>query len=68
MFLGRQHKNSLKKSWKPAKSQRGQGMTEYILLLVVVIGIAFAFKGKILEVVRGKVETVGGEISGFNSN
>lgn len=31
----------------PIKNEKGQGMVEYILLLVIVIGIVFAFKGRI---------------------
>lgn len=30
-------------------NERGQGAVEYILLLVVVVGLVFAFKGKITK-------------------
>ncbi len=30
-------------------SRRGQGMTEYVLLVAVVVGILFVFKGKISD-------------------
>lgn len=39
-ILNRKKKNHL-------NNEKGQGMVEYILLLVVIIGIVFMFKGKI---------------------
>lgn len=51
-----------------AKDESGQGATEYILLLVVVVGLAMVFKGKIMEVVNAKLEEIGGSIGGFTSN
>ena len=32
------------------KDESGQGATEYILLLVVVVALVFMFKGKILKI------------------
>jgi Flp pilus assembly pilin Flp len=46
-------------------SQSGQGMTEYILLIVIVIAVAVVFKEPIKNAVKGKMESVGGEIQGF---
>jgi Flp pilus assembly pilin Flp len=54
----------MKNLWK---DESGQGATEYILLLVVVVGLAFVFKDKIMEIVKGKLEELGGSISGFTS-
>lgn len=48
------------------KDESGQGATEYILLLVVVVGISFVFKDKITEVVKSKVEELGGRIGSFS--
>ena len=53
-------KTARKNKVKFLKNQKGQGMVEYILLLVVVIGLVFAFKGKItakFNDVMGKTET-----------
>lgn len=37
------------------KNDKGQGMVEYILLLVVIIGIIMAFKPKIMEMYNSAV-------------
>ena len=44
------------------KNQSGQGATEYILLLVVVVGLVFAFKKPITEKFLGSVEKLGGKM------
>ncbi len=41
------------------KNNRGQGATEYILLLVVVVGLVLAFKKPIMEKMKGKVDDLG---------
>ena len=41
-------KNTLKNIWK---DESGQGATEYILMLVVVVAIAFAFRKPILNII-----------------
>lgn len=48
------------------RNEKGQGMVEYILLLVVVIGIVMAFRGKIADVIKGKTDQVGEGINTFN--
>ena len=55
----------LKELWK---DESAQGATEYILLLVVVVGIAILFKGKIMELVGEKIDEVAGGIKGITSN
>lgn len=45
--------------------ESGQGATEYILLLVVVVGLAVLFKGKIMEMVGGKLSELQTSIGGF---
>lgn len=40
------------------KNQSGQGATEYILLLVVVVGLVIAFKKPIMDAVTKKASGV----------
>ncbi len=46
------------------KDESAQGATEYILLLVAVVGMVFVFK----EQIRGKVEQLIGRLSGEIDN
>ncbi len=55
--------STLKKLYK---DESGQGATEYILLLVVVVALALLFRGKITETISGKLEELGGAIGGFS--
>jgi Flp pilus assembly pilin Flp len=54
---------SLKSLWN---DESAQGATEYILLLVVVVTLAFIFKDKIKAAVTGRLENISGEMGGFN--
>ena len=45
--------------------ESAQGTSEYILLLVAIIAVAVLFKDKIAEIVKGKMEDVGGKIGSF---
>lgn len=47
------------------KNKSGQGATEYILLLVVVVALVFMFKEKIKDTMSSKLETLSNDISGF---
>ena len=49
-------KNTLKRLWQ---DESGQGATEYILILVVVTAIVFAFKNQIVEIIGTKTGEVG---------
>lgn len=49
------------------KNKRGQGATEYILLLVVVVGLVMAFKGKIMNIMNEKVGALGNDINSVTS-
>ncbi len=49
------------------KDESGQGTAEYILLLVAVVMVAFIFKGKIKEIITGKMEEVGSSIESIKS-
>ncbi len=50
-------------SRKLLKNQSGQGATEYILLLVVVVALVVMFKGKIQSTVSDKIAELQGSIS-----
>lgn len=50
------------------KDESGQGATEYILLLVVVVGLAFIFKDKIRAIVTEKMGELEGDIGGFKKD
>lgn len=53
-------------SKKLLKNEGGQGMVEYILLLVVIVAIVMLFKGQIKTAVEGKVSELKDAISGFS--
>ena len=57
-----------KKFFGITKNQRGQGATEYILLLMVVVAIAFMFKGQIQSAVNSKLGELSGEIGRFTGD
>ena len=54
-----------KKLWN---DESGQGATEYILLLVVVVALAMVFKQRIMDIVKEKLTALGQDISGFTSS
>jgi len=58
-------KKTLKDLWN---DESGQGATEYILLLVVVVAIALLFRKQIQETIETKLNDLGTAISGFNIN
>lgn len=53
---------TVKKLWN---DESAQGATEYILMLVVVVGIAFTFRNQIKQIIEGKVADVGQKINSF---
>ena len=55
-------KKVLKKLWE---DESGQGTTEYILILVVVVAIVFAFKDKILGIISNKTGELEGKLGGL---
>lgn len=48
------------------KDESGQGATEYILLLVVVVALAFMFRDSIKAALSGKLDEVSKSIGIFN--
>lgn len=55
-------KNFIKSLWK---DESAQGATEYILLLVVVVGVALMFKGQIMEQVKGLIDQLSAGLGKF---
>lgn len=55
-------------STKLIKNQSGQGATEYILLLVVVVALVIMFKGQIKSALDGKLSELNSSISGFKGD
>lgn len=56
-------KSTLKRLWQ---DESAQGATEYILLLVVVVSLAFLFRGQITEFVTGRLGALGEGLNSFN--
>lgn len=50
------------------QNQSGQGATEYILLLVVVVGMVVAFGPKIKKAISDKTATLEEDMSKVNSD
>ncbi len=57
-------KNFIKSLWK---DESAQGATEYIMLLVVVVGLALLFKQKISEQVKGLIDELSAKLDVFKS-
>ena len=55
-------KITLKNLWK---DESGQGATEYILLLVVIVALVTIFGDSIKTTLEGKISDVAGSISVF---
>ena len=54
----------LKNMWQ---DESAQGATEYIILMVVIVGLVLAFKGQIQEIVNNKIGELGNSISSVTS-
>lgn len=55
--------NLLKTLWS---DESAQGATEYILLLVIVVGLAMMFRKRIMAMVEGRLGSIEGALSGFS--
>ena len=55
-------------SKKLLKNERGQGATESILLLVVVVALVVIFKERIKTAMEEKVGSLASDITGFSGN
>ncbi len=56
-------KKALKKLWQ---DESAQGATEYILLLVVLVGMVLMFKPRIEKLIGGQVDILEGKVNQFN--
>jgi len=54
--------NFVKTLWN---DEDGQGMAEYVLLIVVVLSVAFIFKDRIKDMVNKKLGEVQGSMDSF---
>jgi Flp pilus assembly pilin Flp len=50
------------------KNKKGQGATEYILLLVVVVALVMMFKNQVREALDGKLSQLSSDIMGFTGD
>lgn len=55
-------------SKKLIKNKKGQGMVEYILLLVVVVGVVLIFKKSIMETVGEKLGSLKSDVMGVTKD
>jgi Flp pilus assembly pilin Flp len=58
-------KNVMKNLWN---DESGQGATEYILLLVVIVGLAMMFRTKLTAMVSEKLSDLSSSMSSFQVN
>lgn len=61
----RKIKSTLKTLWA---DESGQGATEYILLLVIVVAVAMLFKDQIRDTLTQKLADLNSSIMSFTSN
>lgn len=52
--------NFIRRFWK---DESAQGMTEYILLLVIVVGLVVLFKDRIQNIIQGKIGELGEKLN-----
>ncbi len=57
-------KRELKRLWT---DESAQGMTEYVLLLVIVVALILVFKDRIQSMVKSKIEDLSSGMSGINT-
>ncbi len=51
-----------------AKDESGQGATEYVLLVVVVVALVTLFRGQIYSALEGKLSELSGKIGEFQGS
>ena len=50
------------------EDESGQGMTEYILLVVVIVALVILFRTQITQAVQGQIQNLSTQISSFTGN
>lgn len=53
---------------KLAKDESGQGATEYVLLVVVVVALVTLFRNQISEALGSKLSALAADITGFTGD
>lgn len=53
---------------KMRKNESGQGIVEYVLLLLIVVGVLTLLRKPIQDAIMGKVGTLESDISNFGGN
>lgn len=61
-------KKFTQRAFAALKDESGQGATEYILLLVVVVALVIMFKGKIQSTLSAKMDQLDNDIQSFQGN
>lgn len=57
-------KETFKKLWK---DESAQGATEYILILVVIVGVAMLFREQFEKVISDKISDLSSKVGGFGN-
>jgi Flp pilus assembly pilin Flp len=63
--IAKQMKSVMKSVWA---DESAQGATEYILILVIIVGLVFAFKTKITSLIQAQLGTVESDMNNIDQS